>query len=74
MIAVLHRPIGDPTVTTPRQTLGNVTEIIDAVRDHHAGAARDAMERHLAHSVARYRVGRRSPEPVSVHTAAVGRR
>jgi hypothetical protein len=59
MIAVLHRLILDPTETTPGQTLGNVTEIIDAVRDQHAIAARDAMLRHLEHAVTHYRVGKR---------------
>jgi GntR family transcriptional repressor for pyruvate dehydrogenase complex len=54
MIAVLHRMIGDAAQTTPAETLGNLTEIIDAVRDGYPDAARDAMHRHLEHTVIHY--------------------
>ena len=39
LIAVLHRMIGDATQTTPAETLANLTEIFDAVRDGRPDAA-----------------------------------
>jgi len=57
MIAVLRRLIGDGARTTPTETLGNLDEIIDAVRDGDPDAARAAMRRHLAHSVSHYGLG-----------------
>jgi GntR family transcriptional repressor for pyruvate dehydrogenase complex len=47
LIAVLHRMIGDAAETTPADTLGDVTEIIDAVRERDGNAARSAMRSHL---------------------------
>jgi len=58
MIAVVHRLLGDGAGTTPRQTLGNVCEIVDAVRDQDPEGANAAMRRHLAHSVAHYGLDR----------------
>jgi GntR family transcriptional repressor for pyruvate dehydrogenase complex len=58
MIAVLRRLLGDGSQTMPDQTLGNVPEIVDAVRDQDPERARAAMRRHLAHSVAHYGVDR----------------
>lgn len=54
LIAVLHRLIGDAAQTTPGETLGNLTEIIDAVRDGYPDAARDAMRDHLERTVLHY--------------------
>lgn len=56
MIAVLRRLLGDGASTTPDLTLGNVLEIIDAVRDQDPVEARTAMQRHLALSAAYYGV------------------
>jgi len=58
MIAVVHRLLGGGAGTTPRQTLGNVAEIVDAVRDEKPEDAQAAMRRHLAHSVAHYGLDR----------------
>jgi GntR family transcriptional repressor for pyruvate dehydrogenase complex len=54
LIAVLHRMIGDATQTTPDQTLANLTEIFDAVRDGRPDAAREAMRRHLSQTAFHY--------------------
>jgi GntR family transcriptional repressor for pyruvate dehydrogenase complex len=54
LIAVLHRLIGDASQTSPAETLGNVTEIIDAVRDGDGEAARRAMRRHLSGTAIHY--------------------
>jgi GntR family transcriptional repressor for pyruvate dehydrogenase complex len=56
MIAVLRRLLGDGASTSPDLTLGNVLEIIDAVRERNPIAARAAMARHLAHSATYYGV------------------
>jgi GntR family transcriptional repressor for pyruvate dehydrogenase complex len=63
MIAVLHRLIGDAAETTPQQTLGNLTEIIDAVRDGDDEAAREAMRDHLVFSADHWGLG--VPLPIS---------
>jgi GntR family transcriptional repressor for pyruvate dehydrogenase complex len=54
LIAVLHRMLGDAKQTTPSQTLGNLTEIIDAVRERDCEGAREAMRRHLSRSATHY--------------------
>ena len=54
MIAVLRRLIGDSAATTPDETLANLGQIIDAVRDGAPDAARDAMRRHLVPSALHY--------------------
>jgi GntR family transcriptional regulator, transcriptional repressor for pyruvate dehydrogenase complex len=56
MIAVLRRLIGDGASTSPDLTLGGVPEIIAAVREQDAPAAREAMRRHLALSAEYYGV------------------
>jgi GntR family transcriptional repressor for pyruvate dehydrogenase complex len=54
LIAVLHRMIGDAHQTTPIETLGNLTDIIDAIRDGDVDAARSAMGAHLSRTVTHY--------------------
>ena len=63
MIAALHRLLGDGNSVPPAQSLGNVGEIIDAVRRHDREAAGDAMRRHLSHSMAHY--GLRGPTDIA---------
>jgi GntR family transcriptional regulator, transcriptional repressor for pyruvate dehydrogenase complex len=54
LIAVLHRMIGDATQTTPAETLANLNEIFNAVRDGRPDAAREAMRRHLSQTAIHY--------------------
>jgi DNA-binding FadR family transcriptional regulator len=54
LIAVLHRMIGDAHQTTPLETLGNLTDIIDAVRDEDSAGARAKMAEHLSRTVLHY--------------------
>lgn len=54
LIAVLHRMIGDAAQTTPNETLANLTEIFEAVRDGRPDAAREAMRRHLSQTAHHY--------------------
>lgn len=54
LIAVLHRMIGDAHQTTPLETLGNLTDIIDAVRDSDPARARAKMAEHLSRTVLHY--------------------
>jgi GntR family transcriptional repressor for pyruvate dehydrogenase complex len=54
LIAVLHRMIGDAAQTTPDETLANLTEIFEAVRDGRPDAAREAMRRHLSQTAIHY--------------------
>lgn len=54
LIAVLHRLIGDAHQTTPLETLGNLADIIDAVRDGDAVAARVRMTEHLSRTAIHY--------------------
>lgn len=54
MIAVLHRFVGDGASISPRDALGEVREIIDAVRDADPLRAREAMRAHLRHSTVHY--------------------
>jgi GntR family transcriptional regulator, transcriptional repressor for pyruvate dehydrogenase complex len=54
MIAVLHRLLGDGRAVAPRDSLGSVNEIIEAVREQDGAVAREAMRRHLEHSRAHY--------------------
>jgi GntR family transcriptional regulator, transcriptional repressor for pyruvate dehydrogenase complex len=56
MIAVLHQLVGDGGAVAPADALGNIPEIIDAVRDGDSEGARSAMREHLEHSVAHYGV------------------
>lgn len=70
LIAVLHRLIGDAAQTTPHETLGNLTEIIDAVRDGDGDAARAAMRRHLAWTVSHYGLDSDS-DPSDIGWAAI---
>jgi len=57
LIAVLHRMIGDARQTAPSETLGNLTEIIDAVHEGDGEGARGAMRRHLSRSAIHYGLG-----------------
>jgi GntR family transcriptional regulator, transcriptional repressor for pyruvate dehydrogenase complex len=57
MIAVLRQFFGDGPPVAPRETLRNLSEIIDAVRDQDPDAAQLAMRRHLA-VVTRYGLDR----------------
>jgi GntR family transcriptional repressor for pyruvate dehydrogenase complex len=52
MIAVLHHLFGSGVSVPPARALGNIPDVIAAVRARDPDAARDAMDRHLAHSVA----------------------
>jgi DNA-binding FadR family transcriptional regulator len=54
MIAVLHSLIGDGASVSPDHSLGNIPDIVTAVREHDAGAAREAMHEHLMRSAAYY--------------------
>lgn len=63
MIAALHRLLGDGNSVLPSQSLGNVGEIIDAVRRHDREGAGDAMRRHLRHSMIHY--GLRGPTGIA---------
>lgn len=54
LIAVLHRFLGDGVSVSPHKSLGNVGEVVDAVRDGDPVAAREAMRSHLRHSAAHY--------------------
>jgi GntR family transcriptional repressor for pyruvate dehydrogenase complex len=51
MTAVLHYLFGSGVSVPPEEALGGITEIIESVRSQQPAAARDAMERHLKHSV-----------------------
>jgi len=51
MIVVLHQLFGSGASVPPKSALGDVRAVIDAVRRRDSGAARDAMARHLTHSV-----------------------
>lgn len=55
MIAGLHRLLDDGDSVDPTDSLGDVGQIIDAVRHRDQEAARHAMRRHLHHSVTHYR-------------------
>jgi len=54
MIAVLHRFVGDGATISPEESLGEVREIIEAIRDADPVRAREAMRAHLRHSTAHY--------------------
>lgn len=54
MTAVLHRLIGDGASVSPDSSLGNISEIVSAVRAQDSAAAREAMHEHLMHSAAYY--------------------
>lgn len=47
MIAVLHRLLGDGSRIDPRDTLGGMVAVVDAVRDQDPRRARRAMQQHL---------------------------
>jgi GntR family transcriptional repressor for pyruvate dehydrogenase complex len=47
MIAVLHRLLGDGSVIDPHDSLGGVTDVVDAVRAQDPATARRAMQTHL---------------------------
>ena len=51
MIVVLHHLFGSGVSVPPKRALGDVRDVIDAVRRRDPAAARDAMARHLTHSV-----------------------
>jgi GntR family transcriptional repressor for pyruvate dehydrogenase complex len=51
MTAVLHYLFGSGVSVPPEQALGGITEVIEMVRSQDASGARDAMARHLEHSV-----------------------
>lgn len=51
MTAVLHYLFGSGVSVPPAEALGGLIEIIESVRSHEPSAARDAMARHLEHSV-----------------------
>ena len=51
MTAVLHYLFGSGVSVPPEEALGGITEIIESVRSQQPAAARDAMARHLKHSV-----------------------
>jgi DNA-binding FadR family transcriptional regulator len=51
MTAVLHYLFGSGASVPPEEALGGILEIIDGVRRQEPAAARDAMARHLEHSV-----------------------
>lgn len=50
MIVVLHHLFGSGASVPPKRALGDVCDVIDAVRRRDPAAARDAMARHLMHS------------------------
>lgn len=56
MIAALHRLLDDGDSVDPTDSLGNVADIIDSVRNRDQDGARHAMRCHLEHSVAHYRL------------------
>jgi GntR family transcriptional repressor for pyruvate dehydrogenase complex len=51
MTAVLHYLFGSGVSVPPEEALGGITEVIEAVRSQDAVEARQAMARHLEHSV-----------------------
>jgi GntR family transcriptional regulator, transcriptional repressor for pyruvate dehydrogenase complex len=51
MTAVLHYLFGSGATVPPEEALGGLSEIIETVRQQNPIAARDAMARHLEHSV-----------------------
>jgi GntR family transcriptional regulator, transcriptional repressor for pyruvate dehydrogenase complex len=51
MTAVLHYLFGSGVSVPPEEALGGIIEVIEAVRNEEPAAARDAMARHLEHSV-----------------------
>lgn len=51
MIVVLHQLFGSGASVPPGRALGDVRDVIDAVRRRDPVAAREAMARHLTHSV-----------------------
>jgi len=54
LIAVLHRFFGAGDSVSPQRSLGNAGDVVDAVRAQDSEAAREAMRRHLGHSVSHY--------------------
>lgn len=54
LIAVLHRLLGGGDSVSPERALGNVGEVVDAVRAQDPVAAREAMRDHLRHSAMHY--------------------
>lgn len=54
LIAVLHRLLGGGSSVMPDRALGNVDEVVTAVRLQDAPGAREAMRRHLRHSAMHY--------------------
>ena len=51
MIVVLHHLFGSGASVPPKHALGDLREVIDAVRRRDPAAAREAMAQHLTHSV-----------------------
>jgi DNA-binding GntR family transcriptional regulator len=51
MTAVLHYLFGSGVSVPPEEALGGIIEILEAVRRQEPAAAREAMARHLEHSV-----------------------
>jgi GntR family transcriptional repressor for pyruvate dehydrogenase complex len=66
MIAGLHRLLDDGDSVDPTDSLGNVGEIIHAVRDRDPNLAGHAMRCHLEHSVTHYRRSGVTATPVKV--------
>lgn len=54
LIAVLHRFFGAGDSVSPKRSLGNAGDVVDAVRAQDSEAAREAMRHHLGHSVSHY--------------------
>jgi DNA-binding FadR family transcriptional regulator len=64
--------VGDARQTKPDETLANLTEIYDAVRDGRPGEAREAMQRHLSHTAIHYGFGGNGASAGASWTAVTG--